>query len=164
MPKILALISSCGACPNYRYDSGGAYNCDLVGQTVRDKNRIAPFCPLADFPSRIIADLEVTADSLRRPNDHTFHWALMSFIADKLKAVLRSDGRYITLLPKKEGAQPILLLIDHITGVDMDKYHVTFLYESTRYAIVLAHPPRLLKEATPPGLEPGWQQIEFTVE
>lgn len=103
-PKVIGLTTSCGACPNYQYYSGGRHQCALVGEIVRDKSAVAPFCPLPDFPSHALAQMEQTIRSLRDPYANAFGLTLMTHVAAKLKLNLNPDGMSLTI-PFKDGAK-----------------------------------------------------------
>ncbi len=102
MSRILGLINSCGGCDHRKYNSGNVYNCDLVDLPIRNKERIASFCPLPKYPDWEIASLEAVIDLLRKPNEHSFERVIMAFLVDKLKTTISPDGRYITILIGKE--------------------------------------------------------------
>lgn len=161
MPKILTLIDSCKGCPHHRYDSGGRYDCKLVGEQIIDSSRVAPFCPLPDFPANQIARLERTVQALQQPNDFGLYWAILAFIAKKSRTTLSADGRYITFT-QKDG-DPIYLVNDHIVEVDLQQGRIVFLCEKDKYAFVTSTPPRLLKEVSLMGDESkkGWQEIHI---
>ena len=126
MTRMLALINSCGKCDRCKCNSGGIYTCDMVNQPIRDKTRIADFCPLPTYPDREIASLEATVKLLRVPNEHGFRHAIMAFIADKLKATISLNGEHITILIGKEKT-PLLLFRDAITEFDLDSSMVIFV-------------------------------------
>ncbi len=111
-PKVVITTTSCGTCPNYSYYSGGVYRCSLVDEAVLEKNRIAPFCPLPDYPSSIIADMQVTMLGLQKSVDYSFPFALFTFIAAKLKRTVSANGSTI-VIPVRD-REPVRLRFDSI--------------------------------------------------
>jgi hypothetical protein len=145
-PKILGMVTSCGTCPNHKYDSGGVSECVLVHEAVRDKSIVAPFCPLPDFPSRVIAGQQMTILGLREPNTYSFDFALLSHVATKLKLNVHASGLGI-MLPLGDDRE-VYLNVDFITGVTIRPFEIIFRYEEREYRLSPdAHPP-LLREAT----------------
>ncbi len=119
IPKVLGLVHSCGECPHYQYYSAGVFRCKVADQNVLDKETIAPFCPLANFPSAIIAGMEITIVGLRaRDTQNTcgFGLALMTHVATKLRLNLDPGGMSITLV--LNGGREVSLCFHHITGVE----------------------------------------------
>jgi len=145
-PKITGQVTSCGTCPNYRYNSGGTYQCDLVDQIVLDKNVVAPFCPLPDFPSQIIADMEMTIRGLRKPLEYGFGLTLLTHIAAKLKINVDSSGSGIAI-PLK-GGRKVYLALDYITKITLRPFEIAFTRERSTFRLSPDADPPLLHEAT----------------
>lgn len=124
VPKILKLVQSCGECPHYRYYSGGVYQCALVGQAVREKESVAPFCPLSDFPSATIAGMESTIERLREPYRYSIGLAVLSHIATKLKVNLDPRGASLNI-PLLDGGD-LLLSFENITNIGVNTHEVHF--------------------------------------
>lgn len=114
-PKVLDLVRSCGECPHYHYYSGGSYECKLVGQIVRDKSDIAPFCPLAEYPSKKLADLSFTLEKMQANDTTSFLVKLFMHIASRLKLSVSAD--YMKLDIPYGNDQVITLRPDAIRGV-----------------------------------------------
>lgn len=156
--RILALVNSCGECGNRQYYSGGVYNCKLVDEQIRDDKRVAPFCPLAHYPSDEISSLEATVQGLQKEKSgHGLHYELFSFIAAKLKTRLSSNSRLIHLMKQVgEREEDLYLVIDRITKVDIDKSAVYFLSTDSppkTYVVFLGLPCRLCEVVTFEGQE-----------
>lgn len=150
--KILRLVSSCGVCPNYGYYSGGVHQCRSVEEDVENPNVIAPFCPLADFPSEIIAGLDKTIKRLTNPYSYTLSLAVMSHVAAKLGVAFNSRGSSL-MIPQEEG-EPILLSFDYITDIKMGLGAEIHFIGSKREKFVLcpdSKPPSLRRELVEKG-------------
>lgn len=132
-PRIQKLVNSCGECPHYSYYSGGVHTCSLVDQFVRDKSVIAPFCPLAVYPSQAISDMMALIDAYKgkAQKDHVI--ALFACICSKFSFQMTerfSIRLRIKDLESKEeetvhidisNVTEFLLREGKITFVDMDK-------------------------------------------
>ena len=152
MSKILKLVDSCGGCPHYGYYSGGQSECRLVDEIVVNKALVAPFCPLADFPSRLLADMDATIRLLRAPNTYGFVLALLSHIATKLKRELSTGG--VIDIALKNGTS-IFLRHDAVIEVLVDSWAIIFV-EGRRQKFKLhpdSQPPQLYKQVTVKGEE-----------
>ncbi|MEZ0208599.1 MAG: hypothetical protein ACAH17_00275 [Candidatus Paceibacterota bacterium] len=126
--RIFALIGTCKGCPNRKYDSSNVYRCKLVGEIIRNENEVAAFCPLPHYPSSEIASLEATLQSLQKLHDYSFPYAVFSFIANKLKAKISSEGRSIHLLTWDSGKnEDFYIVIDRITKIDYERSKIYFL-------------------------------------
>ncbi|MEO6536655.1 MAG: hypothetical protein ABIT47_03090 [Candidatus Paceibacterota bacterium] len=146
VPKVLALVTSCGTCANYEYNSGGTHKCRLADQIVLDKSVIAPFCPLADYPSSVIAGMDRTIRCLREPNKYVFTHALLTFVATKLNLNLDADGRGILITFKDCGKErEAYLAYDYIMEVTVSPLIVTFISQGKRF--------KVLPEGTSPTIE-----------
>lgn len=155
--KVQKLVSSCGECPHYNYYSGRAYRCAMVDQTVFDKEKVAPFCPLADYPSGIIADMEVTILALRKPLEYGFGLALLTHVAGKLKVNLHANGRGLTV-PLKD--RKVYLGLDYVKHVSpYPNFEITFMSGEGKFKLFPDLSPPQLHEATRPieGGEEFWQ-------
>lgn len=141
MPKILKIVDSCGGCPQYCYYSGGQYECKLVGEIVPDKTVIASFCPLTEFPSRMLADMDATIRRLREPNKYGLVLALLSHIATKLKTNVSAHG--VITITLKDGTS-VYLRHDAITETLPQEGTVIFWGNDRKYKL---HP-----DAVPPQL------------
>lgn len=131
-PKILQIVNSCGICLNYRYYSGGKYVCTGVHEIVEDKSLIAPFCPLVDFPSRIIANMERTIQTLREPNKYGMVLAILSHVATKLKVNMDAYGMSI---PIKDN-DSIYLKHDAITEITTFPYALYFIFGEKNFKLI----------------------------
>jgi hypothetical protein len=163
-PKILKLIESCGGCPNRKYYSAGAYQCSLVDQTIADDSKVAPFCPLADFPSQRIANLDSTVRLLREPHKYGLVFAIVAHVAVKLNTTVSDRG--VVTIALKDGTS-IMLFPDHILSANpMKGGEIEFLYEGVKYKIYpdVLHGPELEKEVTIPELPekgPQWVRVKL---
>ena len=140
--KIIGLVSKCEDCPNYRYYSGGKYICSLTGQIVPDKDIIPLFCPLKNFPSDIISNLETTVRTLREPDKYNLAQKLMSHIATRLKTVVSESG--VVTINLKDGSV-VYLNPHYITKFEIIYCVVYFVYENIQF--------KLISESDPPILE-----------
>jgi len=90
--KVLGLVRSCKVCPNHGYYSGGKSECRLVNEIVEDPGIVAPFCPLADFPSAKLSAMDATIRGLREPNQYGLSYMILSYLATQLRALMDSRG------------------------------------------------------------------------
>lgn len=162
MPKILMLISSCGGCPNYGYYSGGQYRCNLVDENVEDKTTIAAFCPLSDFPSRTLANMDMTIRLLREPNKYGLGVTLISHLATKFKTPMSRDGAIHIAL--KDGTS-VYVRYDSITEVLAHQGSVVIVNENGRFKLVPdAVPPQLFQEIKREGItDELWKKLDIAV-
>lgn len=155
-PKIVDLVSSCGKCPNYQYYSGGVHKCKPADEIVLDKDEIAPFCPLPNYPSHQIASMQRTILDLREPNKAVFVLALLSHIATKLKLNLEPHGGGI-VIPFKDGDKDreVYLSFEYITEVAVSPFSVIFQSGGKKFKLSPDFKPPTLDEEAPkvPGLE-----------
>ena len=133
VPKILGLVRRCGECPRYRYYSGGAHTCTEADQIVDDPDRIAPFCPLADFPSRVIKEMQITVTGLQQAVDYSFAFAMLTFVAAKLKRNLNVNGSAIRI-PLRDGDQ-VTLFYPYISKIDLSPLAIWFTDGDKRYKL-----------------------------
>jgi len=146
--KVLGTVDSCGECPNYGYYSGGVHRCGLVDEAVLDKTTVAPFCPLPDYPSRIIAQMQTTILGLREPNKYGLGFALLTHIATKLKLDLHANGSGLTISFKDMGKdRKVYLGLDYIRGIEVRPFEITFTSESGTFKLSPDTNPPLLREA-----------------
>lgn len=144
VPKIVTQVSFCGECPHYRYYSGGAHECEKVQQIVREKSKVAPFCPLPDFPSRVIAEMQTTIEMLREPYKFGFDLALLTHVATKLKLSIEANGRGI-LIPYGQGNHAYLGS-EYITKIQVVPCEIFFSEKLTKYRLIPDGPePSLYK-------------------
>ncbi len=90
--KVLPLVTSCKGCPNRHSNE-----CALVNERIADMHTVAPFCPLPDYPSHLIAQMETTISALSDPNKYGFSRMILAFIATKLTLNLSADGRSLVI-------------------------------------------------------------------
>ena len=141
--KVLDLISSCGECPNHVYYSGGRYNCRLTDETVLDSAIVAPFCPLADYPSRTIADMQRTIRVLREDGSQWFDSVLLSYIAGKFGLNILANGRGIIILLKDDSK--VEFGLDFVKEIKRYPFEIVFLdADDAKYV--------LRPDETPPNL------------
>ena len=147
-PKVLGTVASCSECPNYVYYSGGVHRCTLVEETVSDKSIIAPFCPLPDYPSRTIAQMQTTILGLREPLKYGFEVALMTHIATKLKLDLHANGSGLTIPFKDTGKdREVYLRLDYILDIEVRPFKITFMSGESIFELSTDTDPPLLREA-----------------
>ena len=162
MPKILKIIDSCRGCPHYGYYSGGQHQCGLVNETVADKAVIAPFCPLTEFPSRVIADMGETIRLLREQYRYGLVLAVLSHIATKLKADVSARG---VLTIKLKDKTSVYLRHDAIMEVRPLENTVIFAGDKGKYKLHPdACPPLLEKQFVMEGAgvkEELWQRLDI---
>lgn len=146
-PKVLGLVSHCGECPNCVYYSGGMHQCRIVEEIVRDKTIIAPFCPLADYPSSTIASMQTTVEVLREPIIYGFGVALLSHIATKLKRNLHANALGLTVVYKHLSKEHELYLsLDTIRGIEMRPFEISFVNDDKLYKLAPDATVPLLRE------------------
>lgn len=153
-PKVLGLVTCCEECRHYTYDSGGVYQCDLVGEPVTDYSAIAPFCPLSDYPSRLLAQMQRTIWALREPQSGVFGTLLMTHVATRLKLNLHANGSGVTILLKDRGQdREVHLQLDYIQEVRVQPLEITFMSlsgDGTFKLLPDTNPP-LLRESDKEG-------------
>lgn len=144
--KITATTQSCDKCPYKRYRTAGRYECSKVEQDILDLTQIAPFCPLGDFPARIIAGMEQTIVRLREPYSHSLLLANLNHVATKLNLDLKPDGGGIDI-PCQNGKTELVVCFDirNIIEFDIRSHGFTFVSGSETY--------RLMPDADPPRLD-----------
>lgn len=150
--KVLALVNSCGSCPNNDYDSGGTHRCRPTGALILDKSTVAPFCPLADYPADSIVGMQRTIQQLREPNTSVLSMTLIGYLATKLKLNLDAGGRGITI-PYKDGNEEreVVLDFDYVSEVGLSPSCVAFLSHDRRRF-------KLFPDAQPPTLEEAMER------
>lgn len=141
-PKVLTLVRSCGSCPHHVYYSGGAFECALTGEIVQRKDTIAPFCPLADYPSRAIAEMETTIRAQQDSYQYGLAVTLISHVASKLGRRLHARGDSLDI-PLEDGTA-VSLHAACIESVAPWESVVTFKHRDDTYQL---HP-----DSTPPRL------------
>lgn len=146
-PKVLALVASCKECPNHSYYSGGSHRCTLVDQAILDLTTVAPFCPLSDYPARVIVEMERTILALRDPHRYGFGLTLLTHIATKLKLNLHANGLGLTIsLPK--GPREVYLGLDYVTGINPRPFEIAFTSGESKFRLTPDSSPPVLCEAT----------------
>jgi hypothetical protein len=150
--KITKIVQTCAECPYYSYYSGGASKCNMVDEVVIYRKEVAPFCPLPDYPSRTIAEMQTTIASLREPNKFGGALALLSHVATKLKLPLSANGSGITI-PFKDMKKDreIYLGIDYIREVSMRPFEITFWWNDGTFKLSPDADPPLLREKADPN-------------
>lgn len=147
-PKVLGQVSSCGECPNRVYYSGGVHHCRLVDEAVHDKSVVAPFCPLPDYPSRTLAQMQTTILGLREPFKYGFGMALMTHVANKLKLNLHANGSGLTIPFKDMGKdREVYLGLDYIRHIEIRPFEITFLSGESVFKLAPDNETPLLREA-----------------
>jgi hypothetical protein len=163
-PKILALISSCGECPKYQYYSGGQHVCSLVDQPVLDKQKVAKFCPLPDFPSETIASMEQTFERLRKPNEYSLQHAVLSYLSSKLGALFTPSGNGILINLAEEG-KTVYMDLGYVTNIDPSRQEVNFIYDKNDYKLCvggISKPELYMKvKDEHPEVNGRWTRIEL---
>lgn len=142
VPKIIGMTKSCGSCPNRQ-----ATHCLLVGGEILDKDIIAPFCPLSDYPARRIADQQAMILSLRDPHKWGVNLALMTHVAAKLGQNVNANRMTTVTIPYKRGTEEFELLLDfeYITAIDvLGGFGIVFRYREDTF--------KLNADSTPPTL------------
>jgi hypothetical protein len=147
-PKVVDTVTSCSHCPHYSYDSGNVNRCSLVGEVVRDKTIVAPFCPLPDYPSRLIAEMQMTIAGLRDPLKYSFGLTLLTYVANRLKLNLHANGSGI-IIPFKDMKKDreAYLGLDLIRGIELRPFEITFLSSDGDFKLAPDGDPPLLREA-----------------
>jgi len=153
-PKVVQLVHKCNECPHKHYDSGGTYRCELACQAILDVTRIAPFCPLADYPSATIARMDQTIRMLREPYQYALVHAVFSHIATKLKTTLMEKSMSIKM-PLRDREDPLYLRLDHVQSISMSPgAEILFIDgDSTFKLFPDTSPPALYELTTRPGIE-----------
>jgi hypothetical protein len=147
--KILGLVRSCGLCPNYEYYSGGVHRCKLVEEVVIDNTVVASFCPLSNYPSDIMAQMEMTISTLREPHKHGFGVVLLGHIATKLKLNLDTNQLGLIILLNDAGkGREVYLSLDHICEILVHPFEITFTSGLSVFKLSPDTRPVVLREAT----------------
>jgi len=156
---MLAFISSCKSCPNRKYASGGVYDCTLAHERIPDAVGIASFCPLPDYPARIIAEQEATIRALRDQQSLSLTVGILSLIAMKLGVTLHPD--YLGLTLECENGEKVFLHHDSF-GVTEFTLMVTFRDQGKNYRLSIGSEPLLMVEVTREGIkDPRWMQLSL---
>lgn len=164
MPKVLKLVQSCGDCPHCDYYSGGQFKCKLTGEVVVDKAIIAPFCPLADYPSQMLASMDATIRVLRDSRQYMFATAVLSHLATRLNTVLGPNG--VVAIALKNG-ETLNVPPDHVTEVTMNPFcSVHFLSGGKTFKLYPdTNPPELSEKVDEVEIngvkEPLWRSCEL---
>jgi hypothetical protein len=147
-PKILGQVTSCGVCPHRTYYSGSIHRCALVDEDIINDSVVAPFCPLPDYPSDKLAQMQKTIEALREPLKYSFGMAVLTHIAAKLKLNLSAKNAGITI-PFKDGTQDrkVFLEIGCVTGIDARTSEVTFTNDGKVFKLNIDGREPLLREA-----------------
>jgi|GEM_PF-3289246 len=112
VPRIVKLVHRCKDCPNYRYNSGGSYICDLTGEILSPGMEFIPaFCPLPLYPSGVIADLEHTNKMLRHGDEQQFEDVFFTYAAKHLGLNIRSKQLAIIIPYGNSGKEVTLSII-----------------------------------------------------
>lgn len=142
-PKIVGMTKSCGDCPNRQ-----ATRCLLVDGEILDRDIVAPFCPLPDYPARRIADQQATIMHMRDPHKWGVNLAVITHIAAKLGRNVNANRVTTVTIPYRRGKDEFeLLLLDfeYITGVDVfGGFGIMFRYGEDIF--------KLNADSTPPAL------------
>lgn len=141
MPKVLRLIRSCGECSHY---SSG--QCTLADAPVHDCTVVPAFCPLNDYPGKVIADLEAT---LRFMQDERYQHALVMAVLIHIAAKLHKpmDARTAAIALLLEDERVIHLTHDSISAVDPHSWEITFLSKQSIFRLNINElPPTLLEQ------------------
>jgi hypothetical protein len=147
-------ICSCKQCIHLGVDW-----CKLNGEKIPNQREIPVWCPLADPPSRLIADMETTIRSLRERDTLPFSIGVLSLIATRLGTNIRSDMRGINL--ELEEGEVVMLEFDSLTIEDAHLGLVRFNYRGTNYRLSLGT-DYIQKEVEIPGRgEKGWMHCDL---
>lgn len=132
-----------------------------MDEIVADKTIIAPFCPLAEFPSRVLANMDETIRLLREPNKYGLVLALLSHIATKLKTEVSTHGVITIVL--KEGTS-VYLRNDAIAEVlPQEAGMVIFWDNEQKYKLHPdASPPQLYRKIVRDGItDELWEHLQI---
>lgn len=159
MPRILQLVQSCGECPNRGYYSEGQYECKLVVQIIVNKEVVAPFCPLPDYPAKTIADLARTVQMERDAHPYSFSYMTVAHVARKFNTLMTGRGTTFTL---KDGST-INLEFDHITAIEPQGTEILFLAGGKSYRITpdIKEPALYVEVKVPNKADMGWTKLEL---
>lgn len=158
-PKVVQLVTSCGGCPNKGYYSGGASQCKLTEEIIQDMSSIAPFCPLADFPSKKLADMEATIGLLRDPNKRSLSMAILAYVAARLKTTVSASGAVEIKLKKGES---VYLIFSHLLEITSQPWSIIFMYGDKKYRLYPEREPSLSVAVKLEGSEgEGWQTCQL---
>ncbi len=142
VPKILGTTNSCGGCPKRDGD-----RCSLVDTRILDKDIVAPFCPLPDYPSGVIADQQAMIMHMRDPHKWGVSLAVITHIAAKLGRNVNANRVTTVTIPYRRGKEEFELLLDfeYITAVDvLGGFGIVFQYREDTF--------KLRADSTPPAL------------
>ncbi len=62
--KIVDITNSCRTCSHKMYFTGGQYECAKLNKIINDISIIPNWCPLPEYPSQVIQDLEMQVSTL----------------------------------------------------------------------------------------------------
>ncbi|MDB5264555.1 MAG: hypothetical protein JWN64_126 [Parcubacteria group bacterium] len=119
-----------------------------MDEVVLDKTIVAPFCPLTDYPSHVIAGMQKTILDLREPNKPVFVLTLLSHVATKLNLNLEANGRGIVIPFKdRDEDRRVYMAFDYITEITLSPFMVAFIYGDKRFKLFPDYEPPVLEEA-----------------
>ncbi len=126
-------IRSCNEC-SHRHGR----TCGQVEQEILDPTTIPPFCPLATYPARTLADLERTITLLRENADSKSSLTIPQYvlfnIANKLRLLIGPRGE--VSIPIKGWKELLLLLPDYFVSFDRRSGDITFLANEDAHYVV----------------------------
>jgi hypothetical protein len=137
-PKILKLVNCCRECPN-RHGS----ECSLVNERIANIDVVAPFCPLSDYPSQIIAGLALTVAGAREPHKWGLDYAVINHVAAKLGLPFNAGRTSITIPYNRNGEVGEARLMSDYT-INVDGYSITFVDGDKKF--------KLSPDSSPPTL------------
>ncbi len=131
-------------------------------ETIPQDVSIAPFCPLPDYPSGVIAQMEATIRTLRGLGKPPFFIEIFSLLAKRLGVLLHTNSGGLTI--ELEDDTKVHLLYDTIHNVEVSHttWSIFFHHEGTLYRLSLYDKPSLSRKVQIPGVENMlWQECEL---
>lgn len=129
-----------------------------MNQVVTDKNSIALFCPLPDYPAGTIANMDMTIRTLREPNKYGLALTILSHVATKLNVNMDTNGTI--KIPLKDESY-VMLYHDAIIEIPTHPYAIVFVFQEQTYKLTTdGDRPKLYKSTTVAFQDnPLWQEI-----
>lgn len=158
-PKIAKMVSSCRTCPNRQGNECALVDCDIVNQDI-----VAPFCPLPDYPSRIIAGQEATISALNNPHKWGAMYAVLTHVAAKLKINFNGDRMTNITIPYPDRGEihEVCFRLDHIIRIDVPSFVIYFLDSGDTFKLYVdGSQPALSRQVS---VDPErWEQFDLKV-
>lgn len=131
--KVQKTVRSCAECPHRQYASSTMYQCVAVDEIIYDKDIIPVFCPLPDYPSRQLAELEQSVRAYQAHHERSFTKVLMLYVASRLSRAVSAGGTGVKI-PIQKGEE-VYLDIRHIVSMTVWPLEISFHYRDALYRL-----------------------------